>query len=38
MSLVLMEFGDFPMMRKMLRTLKQRAEAGPCAKPAGGAA
>lgn len=37
MSLVLMEFGDFQMMRKMLRTLKQRAEAGPCAKPAGGA-
>jgi hypothetical protein len=29
MSLVLTEFGDFPMMRKMLRTLKQRAEAGP---------
>jgi hypothetical protein len=28
LSLVLMEFGDFPMMRKMLRTLKQRAEAG----------
>ena len=28
MSLVLNEFGDFPMMRKMLRTLKQRAEAG----------
>jgi hypothetical protein len=28
-SLVLNEFGDFPMMRKMLRTLKQRAEAGP---------
>jgi hypothetical protein len=26
MSLVLNEFGDFPMMRKMLRTLKQRAE------------
>lgn len=26
-SLVLMEFGDFPMMRKMLRTLKHRAEA-----------
>jgi hypothetical protein len=26
-SLVLNEFGDFPMMRKMLRTLKQRAEA-----------
>lgn len=25
-SLVLNEFGDFPMMRKMLRTLKQRAE------------
>lgn len=29
MSLVLFEFGDFPMMRKMLRTLKQRAEASP---------
>ena len=29
LSLVLNEFGDFPMMRKMLRTLKQRAEAGP---------
>jgi hypothetical protein len=30
MSLVLNEFGDFPMMRKMLRTIKQRAEtAGP---------
>ncbi len=29
MSLVLNEFGDFPMMRKMLLTLKQRAEAGP---------
>ena len=29
MSLVLNEFGDFPMMRKMLRTLKQRAEARP---------
>ena len=28
LSLVLMEFGDFPMMRKMLRTLKQRAERG----------
>jgi hypothetical protein len=28
MSLVLNEFGDFPMMRKMLRTLRQRAEAG----------
>ncbi len=27
LSLVLTEFGDFPMMRKMLRTLKQRAEA-----------
>jgi hypothetical protein len=27
MSLVLTEFADFPMMRKMLRTLKQRAEA-----------
>ena len=27
MSLVLNEFGDFPMMRKMLRTIKQRAEA-----------
>ena len=26
MSLVLTEFGDFPMMRQMLRTLKQRAE------------
>ena len=26
LSLVLFEFGDFPMMRKMLRTLKQRAE------------
>jgi hypothetical protein len=26
MSLVLNEFGDFPMMRKMLRTIKQRAE------------
>lgn len=26
LSLVLMEFGDFPMMRKMLRTLRQRAE------------
>ena len=25
-SLVLNEFGDFPMMRKMLRTIKQRAE------------
>jgi len=25
-SLVLNEFGDFPMMRKMLRTLKRRAE------------
>jgi hypothetical protein len=32
MSLVLNEFGDFPMMRKMLRTLKQRAEVGPRAK------
>ena len=32
MSLVLNEFGDFPMMLKMLRTLKQRAEAGPPAK------
>ena len=28
-SLVLNELGDFPMMRKMLLTLKQRAEAGP---------
>jgi hypothetical protein len=27
MSLVLNDFGDFPMMRKMLRTMKQRAEA-----------
>ena len=26
MSFVLFEFGDFPMMRKMLRTLKRRAE------------
>ena len=32
LSLVLNEFGDFPMMRKMLRTLKQRAEAGRQAK------
>ena len=31
LSLVLFEFGDFPMMRKMLRTLKQRAEANPAA-------
>jgi hypothetical protein len=28
LSLVLFEFGDFPMMRKMLQTLKRRAEAG----------
>lgn len=28
-SLVLFEFGDFPMMRKMLRTLRQRAELTP---------
>ena len=34
LSLVLFEFGDFPMMRKMLRTLKQRAEAEPAAKGA----
>jgi hypothetical protein len=27
MSLVLNEFGDFPMMRKMLWTIKQHAEA-----------
>jgi hypothetical protein len=27
LSLVLLEFGDFPMMRKMLRTLRRRAEA-----------
>jgi hypothetical protein len=26
LSLVLLEFGDFPMMRRMLRGLKQRAE------------
>jgi PPOX class probable F420-dependent enzyme len=31
LSLVLNEFGDFPMMRKMLLTLKQRAEADPAA-------
>ncbi|MGB0095943.1 MAG: hypothetical protein WBP81_25815 [Solirubrobacteraceae bacterium] len=37
MSLVLTEFGDFPMMRKMLRTLKQRAEAELPAKGPGGA-
>jgi hypothetical protein len=37
MSLVLTEFGDFPMMRKMLRALKQRAEAELPAKGPGGA-
>ena len=37
MSLVLIEFGDFSMMRKMLRTLKQRAEADLPAKDPGGA-
>ena len=37
MSLVLMEFGDFPMMRKMLRTIKQRAETKPRANGAGNA-
>lgn len=36
-SLVLMEFGDFPMMRKMLRTLKQRAEAERTEQGLGGA-
>lgn len=37
MSLVLFEFGDFPMMRKMLRALKQRAEAELRANGHGGA-
>jgi hypothetical protein len=37
MSLVLNEFGDFPMMRKMLRTLKQRAETELPAPDPGGA-
>jgi hypothetical protein len=32
LSLFLNEFGDFPMMRRMLRTIKQRAE-GPAATP-----
>jgi len=36
-SLALMEFGDFPMMRKMLRTLKQRAEADRTEQGLGGA-
>jgi hypothetical protein len=27
LSVVLMEFGDFPMMRRMLKGIKQRAEA-----------
>ena len=35
LSLVLFEFGDFPMMRKMLRTLKQRAEDEAAAKSFG---
>lgn len=35
LSLVLFEFGDFPMMRKMLRTLKQRAEDEAAAKAFG---
>ena len=37
LSRVLLEFGDFPMMRKMLRTLKQRAEAALPANVPGGA-
>ena len=35
MSLVLMEFGDFPMMRKMLRTLQAAGRGGPAAKGPG---